>query len=541
MHGVHSKSTARRLVGLLGAAIAAVSLTTLWAPPPARANTGLLSFMMDDDLLVFSTYGTREFIMGYMHNAGVDGVRVTVPWKFVSGEEGGRPVRRPARLTGKRAEDPRSYRSDIWDRFDDIVRLARTHGMVVLFNITGPGPVWAHPRAPYSNRFDQASWRPSPGEFRHFVKAVGRRYSGTWRDENQDRGLLPKVHLWSIWNEVNQPASLSPQMGYEPRLRREIPIAPILYRDLYYAASAALAETGHADSALMMGETAPLGAIRDTPRVHLWPKQFIRELFCLRPNLRPYTGLEAKVRRCDVLRRNGPFRVTAWAHHPYTQRNPPTQRDVFRDSINMANIGELPVLLDQIAARTKLIPRGLPVALTEAGWETLPPDPVRGVSLANQAEYLNRAQRMAYDQPRVFMDTQFILRDVVPRAQYRGQRSRLAQYWATWQSGLLFADGSPKPALAAFLVPFDLRSSGGGSLRFWGQVRFVGPNVPQDVYLQFRPAGSSDWQLAAGPIPTQGAQNFWERSVPDPGPGVWRVALLFHGHPALSREISVTG
>jgi hypothetical protein len=72
-------------------------------------------------------------------------------------------------------------------------------------------------------------------------------------------------------------------------------------------------------------------------------------------------------------------------------------------------------------------------------------------------------------------------------------------------------------------------------------VRFLAPNAPQDVYLQFRPAGSSNWQLAAGPIPVQGAQNFWERSVPDPGPGVWRVALLFHGQPVLSREISVAG
>jgi hypothetical protein len=540
MHGVHSKSTARRVAGLLGAAIAAVSLTALWVPPGARANNSLLSFMMDDDLLVYNTYGTREFVMGYMKTAGVDGVRVTVPWKFISGEEGGRPTRRPARQTGVRAENPRSYRADIWDRFDDIVRLAKSHGMTVLFNVTGPGPIWAHPKAPYANRFDQTAWKPNVTAFRRFVKAVGRRYSGAWRDENQHRDILPRVNLWSVWNEVNQPASLAPQMAYEPRLRREIPIAPILYRELYYAASGALSETGHASDALLMGETAPLGAIRDTPRVHLWPKQFIRELFCLRPNLRPYTGLEARVRRCDLLRRRGAFRVSGWAHHPYTQQNPPTQRDRFRDSINMANIRDLPVLLDQIAARTRLIPRGLPIALTEAGWETLPPDPIRGVSLAHQAEYLNRAQRMAYDQPRVVVDTQFILRDVLPRAQFRGQPSRRSQYWATWQSGLLFADGRPKPALNAFLVPFDAMPTG-ARLRMWGQVRFLAPDYKQDVYLQFRPAGSSNWQLASGAIPVQGAQNFWERSVPNPGPGVWRVALLHLGHPFLSREISVPG
>ncbi|MDX6697430.1 MAG: hypothetical protein QOE65_827 [Solirubrobacteraceae bacterium] len=520
---------------------ALVVLLVLACAAPAHASPNQLSFMMDDDLLVFGTYGTREFTMRYMKTSGADGVRVTVPWKFVSGEEGGRPKRRPPRLTGTRAEDPRSYRSDIWDRFDDLARLGQALDMVVLFNITGPGPVWAHPKAPFANRFDQPAWKPNVADFRHFVKAVGKRYSGTWRDENQDHSILPKIKLWSVWNEVNQPASLAPQMAYEPRLRKQIPIAPILYRDLYYAASSALRSVGHTDSLIMMGETAPLGAVRDTPRVHLWPKQFIRELFCLRPNLRPYTGLEARVRHCDVLRRNGPFHVSAWAHHPYTQRNPPTRRDRFFDSINMANIGDLPRLLDAVAARTGLIPRNLPVALTEYGWETLPPDPTRGVPLAAQAEYLNRAERLAYDQPRVFMETQFVLRDVLPRAQYRGQRSHLSQYWATWQSGLIFADGRPKPAFSAYLVPFDLRPGGGGTLRFWGQVRFLSPFAEQDVYLQFRPAGSQTWQVGAGPVRVQGALGFWEHSLPSPGPGVWRVALLYHDAPFVSREISVTG
>jgi hypothetical protein len=524
------------LIALLVLVVAALA-----GAPPARAGENLQSFMMDDDLLVFSTYGTREFTMRYMKGSGADGVRVTVPWKFVSGEEAGRPLRQPARLRGARAEDPRNYRSDIWDRFDDIARLGQALEMTVLFNITGPGPVWAHPKAPFANRFDQPAWRPNVVAFRHFVTAVGRRYSGTWRDENQDRQLLPKIRMWSIWNEINQPASLAPQLVYDRRLRKQVPVAPMLYRDLYYAASSALRSVGHTDSLLLMGETAPLGAVRDTPRIHLWPKQFIRELFCLRPNLRPYTGLEARVRRCDVLRRNGPFHVSAWAHHPYTQRNPPTQRDRFSDSINLANLGDLPRLLDAVAARTGLIPRNLPVALTEHGWETMPPDPTRGVSLKAQADYLNRAQRLAYDQPRIFMETQFILRDVVPRAQYRGQRSRLSQYWATWQSGLIFADGRPKPAYGAYLVPLDLRPGGGGNLRFWGQVRFLPLNARHDVYLQFRPAGSNSWQLGAGPIQITNPLGFWEQSVPSPGPGVWRAALVYQDVPFLSREISVTG
>lgn len=527
----------KRLVRTLPAALVAC-IACGFAAPSAHANASLLSFIMDDDLLLYDTYGARDFAMNYMKRSGADGVRVTVSWKFVSGESQGKPVRQPARLRGKRAENPRSYRSDIWDRFDDIVRLGKAYDLHVLFNVTGPGPVWAHRRAPFSRRFDQPGWKPRSADFGRFVKAVARRYSGTYVDENQNRSALPKVVIWSVFNEGNQPASLSPQLEYNKRVRHNIPVAPILYRNLYYAATDALRATGHKDDLIMMGETAPLGAVRNTPRVHLWPKQFIRELFCVAPNGRRYRGLEAKVRQCDVLRRRGPFLVKAFAHHPYSQKHPPTRRDRFRDSINMANIGELPTFLDRMAATTGLIPKGLPIALTEIGWETQPPDPTRGVSTRNQAAWLNQSDHMAYDQPRVFMNTQFILRDVKPRAKFRGQRRRLEQYWATWQSGLLFADGRPKPAFQAYLMPFDARRRG-GKVQMWGQLKFFANFTPGDVYLQFRPAGSQTWQYAGGPYHVDNPLGFWTTDVTPPGPGVWRALVSFGEQTVTSREVSV--
>lgn len=528
-----------RFARTLLAALLACSACTMLAPPaPAHASSSLLSFIMDDDLLLYGTYSDRAFAMNYMKRAGADGVRVTVSWKFVSGQSNGRPVKQPARFKGKRAENPRSYRSDIWDRFDDIVRLAKANDMVVLFNVTGPGPVWAQGKAPHSRRFDQPAWKPRAPEFKHFVAAVAKRYAGNWLDENQDRSLLPRVNVWSIYNEVNQPASLSPQMEYNRQVRHQIPVAPILYRNLYYAATDALRQTGHTNDLIMMGETAPLGGVRNTPRVHLWPKQFIREMFCLKPNLQPYRGLEAKVRQCSTLRKRGPFLVKAYAHHPYTQKNPPTRRDRYRDSINMANIAELPAYLDRIADKTKLIPKGLPVALTEIGWETRPPDPTRGVTIRHQADWLNQADHMAFDQPRVFMNTQFVLRDVKPRAKYRGKRRFLSQYWATWQSGLLFANGKPKPAFTAYLMPFDAKRRA-GMVDIWGQLRFFPNGVGADMYLQFRPAGSKSWVFAGGPYPTDPALGYWSTQIKPPGPGVWRAALPYGNAYVYSREVSV--
>src|SRR5881397_511741 len=110
----------KRLLSTLPAALAAC-LACAFAAPAAQANANLLGFVMDDDMLLYGTYQDRESAMSSMRAMGVDGVRVTVSWKFVSGEQKGRPRRRPARLKGKRAEDPRNYRSDIWDRFDDVV------------------------------------------------------------------------------------------------------------------------------------------------------------------------------------------------------------------------------------------------------------------------------------------------------------------------------------------------------------------------------------------------------------------------------------
>jgi hypothetical protein len=520
------------------ATLAALALTCML--PASSQARGPLSLMMDDDLLLYSPDATRDSSLDFMKQAGVDGIRVTVAWKFVSGEESGRPVRKPRRFAGRGAENPRNYRADIWDRFDRVVRGAYGRGMVVMFNVTGPGPVWAHARAPRSRRFDQLAWKPNVAEFRKFVVALGRRYSGGWRDENDGNQILPRVTIWSIFNEVNQPASLSPQIDYDRRLRRQIPVAPILYRDLYYAATSALRQTGHRQDTILMGETAPLGAVRNTVRVHLWPKLFIRELLCIAPNGRPYRGLEARVRRCDKLRRNGPFLVSGFAHHPYTQRSPPTRRDRDAGSINLANLGDLPRLLDDLAARTGLIPRNLPIWLTEAGWETLPPDPTRGVSPQAQARYINIAQRLSYDQPRVIAETQFIFRDVKPRARYRGRPNL---YWATWQSGLLFANGRPKPALFAYLMPFDVMLGAavaqGRALRFWGQLRFLPKGQSSQVRLEFRGAGSQQW-VSGAPIEVNDPLNFYDVTIPSGTPGVWRAVWEGNGATLTSREVSVS-
>src|SRR5437588_10603189 len=291
----------RRAAHLLAGVLALLALGCGAGVRPARANSTLASMMMDDDQLVYATPSQRAAALDAMRRLGVQGVRVTVSWKFLAQDL----RRRPARLRGRRAADPRNYSPRLWDNFDHLLEAAYGEGMFVLFNVTGPGPRWAQGRAPFSHRFDQPAWKPNAAGFGQFVQAVGTRYSGHYRDENDQHRLLPRERLWSLWNEPNQPATLAPQLDYSPVLHRQIAMATILDREHYYRDSGTLHTTGHAGDTILMGETAPLGALRHTVRVHLWPRLFLREMFCVGPNGRRYPGRQARARRCDELRRGG--------------------------------------------------------------------------------------------------------------------------------------------------------------------------------------------------------------------------------------------
>ena len=60
------------------------------------------------------------------------------------------------------------------------------------------------------------------------------------------------------------------------------------------------------------------------------PGTFIRSLFCVNSGGRPVSGLG-----CDAFTRNGPLLATAWAHHPYTKYNSPTQVDPNPDAFTI--------------------------------------------------------------------------------------------------------------------------------------------------------------------------------------------------------------
>jgi hypothetical protein len=126
--------------------------------------------------------------------------------------------------------------------------------------------------------------------------------------------------------------------------------------------------------------------------------------------------------------------------------------------------------------------------------------------------------------------TQFEYFDSPPvKTAKKGSRA----YWATFQTGLSFVNGTPKPAYQAYAFPIwvhqGYNSSGTGEVELWAQVRYRRFASPSDaVEFLFQPKGSTTWTPVTGQISIQATQGFVDVVVPSapyaPGGtfiGVW--------------------
>jgi len=469
---------------------------------------------MDDSELVYGSGEKVEATFSVLRNLGVDRVRVSVLWRLLAPEPTSRT--RPAFGAGG-ASDPAAYPAAAWDRYDRIVDAARRYGIDLLFSVTGPGPFWASS----DPSREEPMLDPSASDFGAFVTAVGRRYSGAYPDEQptappQPGGLpflfppprpveppptiLPRVSMWSVWNEPNQPGWLRPQSQRVGG--RDIPASPRVYRGLQDAGFAGLTASGHGGDNILLAETAPRGALRLSPLTPMRPLQFIRELYCLNQRLQPYTGAPAVQRGCPadaggrarfVGDHPGLFRSTGWAHHPYGLEASPSTVDPQPDQVTLAVLPRLTRTLDGIFRRYG-VNRRLPVWLTEYGYQTDPPDPIIGTSWRRQAAWINEADYIAYRYRRVRSVAQFLLLDDGPNRKVAPSDPR---YWgSTFQSGLVTLEGLRKPSFSSYqrsIHASPARIRRGGSVRLYGQLRPARNGAPLTADVEFRAAASRTW------------------------------------------------
>jgi hypothetical protein len=413
---------------------------------------------------------------------GADSVRSLVLWARVA------PRRRPLKAT-----DPRAYPPAAWDPYDDLVRGTRARRLGLILSPSTPSPIWAS-----RCKHRTATCKPDPRAYRAFVTALGRRYSGAYADENQGGGMLPRVRRWSLLNEPNQPGWLTPQ--YERRRGRLVATAAVVYRALARAGIAGLRASGHRRDQVLLGETGPIGRLTGPlARRPIAPVEFLRKLFCLTPG-----GRRSKARGCRGFKR---LAVSGFAHHPYQRggSRPPAEPPQATGEITIAAPARLRRVLDA-AARARRIPRRLPVYYTEFGFQTNPPDRIFGVRVALQPAYLNQSDWMAWRDRRVRGVGQYKLVDDAPLPSF--------------QSGLRFGDGRPKPGYAAYRLPIWV-SGRGARLRVYGQVRPAANGTPQTVRIQVRPPKGRAFATVRTVTVRSRRGQFLVR-VPR-RPGVWRL------------------
>lgn len=484
-------------------------LAALALPGAAAASSTQESTFQDDALLVNGSPAVQARTLDVLKGLGADRVRVTLAWRSVAPAPDA--ATKPA---GFDATSPAGY---AWERYDRLVALARKRGVRLAFVLGPPAPNWATGTLPSQPALDP-TFDPVAAEFGAFVRAAGRRFPG--------------VHYWSIWNEPNDAASLTPQWLRDPRdPTRWVPTSPQVYRGLVDAALGALQQSGHARDTILIGETAPKGMLeaRDVTR-SLDPARFVRELYCVDDNLQLYQGTSAQVRGCPtadpasfVRAHPALFVASGWAHHPYELTRAPDRAPTHPEAwVTLGNARDLGRLLRRIRARyAQPTEPAVRLYLTQYGYQT---DPA-GVSPAQQAEYLNQAEYLAWKNRSVRTLGQFPLVDAP------------APLETTSQSGLRTAKGERKPAFDAYVLPVWLPAPSvtrGHKLSVWGLVRSAPRRV--QVSIQVRRTGSQNWVRVARQA-TSGPRGYLSTSIPVTSSG--DVRLVWNGHRSRAAAFTV--
>ena len=509
-----------RIRGTTLVAVIATAMAAALAPAASASRTQEAIIQDDPILLNAPNQDEVDGIFTAFRAIGVDRVRVSLFWDHVAPE-------RLSRIKPSFSEPgpswPGSYPRGGWERFDRIALAAQKTGVGLLFSVTGPGPQWAAPGSGTSTGVR----KPSPSEFRDFVRAAGIRYSGAYPISHDPpppedgegisiggtkvgRGEpppppspdnLPRVDHWSIWNEPNFPTWLNPMWrnNRPKRVRQMVAFAPHHYRRLVDVAWSALGETGHGRDKILIGETAPRGGKKPTQLGNAMPPvEFVRELYCLKRNFRPYRGRAARLRNCPrtaAARRKfrrahpGLFAAGGYALHPYsldrTRWRKPTWRHRLRDNVPIANLRRMTRTLDRAAFFWGSTRQPMRIWITEYGYQTKPADPFTGVAPSRQGALTAWGEYIAYRNPRVASIAQFLLVDDKPLA---GLPVDSRKSWISWQSGLFTQDGQPKPFLADYQVPIHVRR-GRRTLRVFGAYRPAPNGYTISAQVQFAPRG----------------------------------------------------
>ena len=396
---------ATALVAVAGLAVSAAGAAP--AKKAKKANSHLLVGINDE---AFTLYSDPNVAFAQLKSLKAQVIRVNLYW---GGTKWAVASKKPTDPTD--SGDP-NYD---WSIYDRLVRYATQYDIQVVFSILFT-PSWA-------NGGKARNVAPKDFQALHdFAYAAASRYSGfytppTWQQDPSNPTTaepLPKVSMWTAWNEPNNPIWLSPQykrVGNTWRVESAYQYARIcnaVYTGVHdvIISPERGAVTGEK---VACGVTGPKG--NDAPAT-------------ARASVDPLTFLTAA-------HRYGMKKFDVYAHHPYAdigKRESPTYVPSGKQKrrVQLGNINLLLKLISQYYGAKHLW-------ITEYGYQTNPPDKTFGVPYATQAKWLTQTYAIARKNPRIDMLLWFLVRDEAPIG--------------GWQSGLATKTGKHKPAWAAYV------------------------------------------------------------------------------------------
>jgi hypothetical protein len=397
------------LFAALGAVIASLAVGAATASPKkhaallARASGHMLVGINDEANTLYGNPATAFATLKALH---VQALRVNLYW---GGTQWAVAAKKPADATDP--GDP-AYN---WAIYDRLVKYAADNNVKVVFSILFT-PGWA-------NGNHARSVPPTDAKnLQDFAYAAAERYSGLWIpptwQQNASLGIgntpLPKVTMWTAWNEPNNPIWLTPQykkVGGKWRIESAYQYAKIC--NAVYAGVHSPYLGPLAGEQVACGVTGPKG--NDAPTG-------------TRPSVDPLSFLSAA-------KKYGMKTFDVYAHHPYADKGAEAPNYIPKGAearrVQLGNLGVLTTLLTKLYGPKHLW-------ITEYGYQTNPPDhTIFGISWAKQALYMKQAFAIARANPRIDMMLWFLIKDE-PNI-------------GGWQSGLETVSGKKKPAWNTFL------------------------------------------------------------------------------------------
>ncbi len=488
---------------------------------------------------------------------GVNTIRLNLTWDDIAPDPGS--TKPPKHFA---ASNPSAYPAGRFAGFDAAIEAATADGIAIDLDLSGGSPKWAIPSATSTSN---SLYAPSDSDYQAFYEAVARRYSGSYKPPGA-KSPLPRVTLWSVWNEPNYTASLKPQTTGSGK--HKVLTSPSAYRGLVDAAWKALSATGHGHDRVLIGELTPRG-YPNVANGGMYPLVFLQSLYCLDSQYHELRGSTAATEGCPTtaaasrrFRSQNPalFDATGISLHPYSRWYPPNTETYSSCAKNVlcASLGDVGNLVSGITKvqRAYGSNRRPPVYSTEYGYKTSPPLPFHfhnrttdyyNVSVSTAADYVNWAEYLSYKNPQIASYDQYLLID--PQSTKFNGHQPYASGLETWNDHY-------KATYYAFRVPLYLpvtSFSAGQYVQVWGGARPApaaaaeSPGTSQTVEVQFEPKGSSTFTTVST-VPITNKEGYIDTHVSFPGSGTVRLAytypaadlMLAPGYTAFSRLVSVT-